>query len=298
MKRIKDIKVGLVSYTKDADLTAFKVWLHSRPFIWSDLSGIGIYSMKDLDRAYRKKDSDFMKYMNDTIRSLLKTDLPFLECVNLTLTFDNLPVYIRDQLVRHRRTSVWSQTSRNNNDSAYFEGVYPDTIAQSEEASKVLKELYESSRNAYVELQNLGIPAEDARVVIPSGKLTALSWTFNIREMMRALGERSCFIAQGPWKEIICQIKEQMDKVKGLAIFAEVLGEPPCHYKKCIYSGENEQRRTGKDILPICPLYCKQCGDETYPKGQDMEYLGNNLNLLKRVWNHSVIDNLKKYVNK
>lgn len=296
-KVTSEIKVKLVSYTKDPELTAFLVWVHSRPFIWQDLNKMNINTVEDIRSAYQSRNESFITYLNDTLKKLLETDLPIIECINFTFSFDDLPVYIRDQLVRHRNSSVWSQTSRNNNDSAYFDGYIPDEINENEAAKSELESLYKNARDTFTKLIELGIPAEDARAVIPSGKLTALCWTMNLRELKKILRERGCFIAQGPWREIICQIKEELSH-NGMELFAESIGMPPCKYTRCIYSGENEQRRCGKDILPICPLYCHQKGDEVYPSNQNKEYLIKNLNTLSRIWKPQVIEFLKSYVNK
>lgn len=307
---MKPVKVSLLSITRNPETTLFKVWLQSRPQLWHDLEKYGIIDESQIDDLYYTGQyagfvpinyaqlgfgelaSDFRDYVDHTIDLILNTSLPPAEAVTLTWKMDNVSVALREQLVRHRKTSPWVQSSRNNNDSTTFECYLPESVISIPGAADVVESTCNTIRENFKTLLALGVPSEDARVIMPEGRQHGLTWTLDLREFYRVMKERSCWIAQGIWKDITEQMIDSL-RENGYSFFANRLGTPPCKYSKCIYASENENRLSGHDILPVCPLYCKQKGID-YPKMNDREteYYKRRVGALK--WDPKVVNSIKK----
>ena len=303
---MKPVKVKLIGMTSHPETTLFKVWVHSRPQLKREIyEKFGVYTEDQYDALYyfhqfsgvvpdgrmiEELAEEFTEYVNKTCSLILDTALPPAEAVSLTFEFDNVSVALREQLVRHRQTSPWVQSSRNNNDSLTFEGYLPDSVVANPEATKIMEDTYALIKIQFGKLLDLGIPSEDARMIMPEGRQHGLCWTMNLREFYRVMKERSCWIAQGIWKEITEQMINEF-RDQGYEFFANRLGTPPCKYGKCIYKSENENRLTGADILPVCPLYCKQCGIEYPEELKKGDYYQNRVKALK--WDPKVIETIK-----
>jgi len=71
-----------------------------------------------------------------------------------------------------------------------------------------------------------GIPAEDARYVLPQAIETKLVMTMNARELIHAAGLRLCLRAQWEIRELFRRIKEEVEKV---APFIGAHLQPKCY---------------------------------------------------------------------
>lgn len=307
---MKPVKIKLLSITKNPETTLFKVWIHSRPQLKKELyEKFGVSTDEQIDDMYYDEHfsgmipeyytlpqnivnfvSDFKEYVNKTVSLILDTSLPPAEAVTLTWQMDNVSVALREQLVRHRSTSPWVQSSRNNNDSLTFEGFIPDSALKIPEATQIMEDTYQYIKDQFAKLLDLGVPSEDARMIMPEGRQHGLCWTMTLRDFYKVMKERACWIAQGIWKNIFDQMVNEL-RSQYYELFASRLGTPPCKYGKCVYKSENENRLTGADILPVCPLYCKQCGI-SYPEGiKDGEYYKRRVSELK--WDPKVVNTVK-----
>lgn len=312
-------KVTLISMTSNPETTILKVWLQSRPQLWKDLETMfhidkDNYKLIDTiyyhdhfygvvpaggipdryrDDYYDKYFTDFRSYVNKIIDQVLDTSLPPSECVNLVWKFDDVSVALREQLVRHRKTSPWVQSSRNNNDSLTFKGYIPESVHKKPEAEEIMNQTYDYIRSQFGKLLDLGIPSEDARMIMPEGRLHGLTWSMDLREFLKVMKERSCFISQGIWREILIQMVEEL-RNNGSEFLANKLGTPPCKYKSCIYKSENENRLEGADILPVCPLYCAQNGIKYPDRQQNKTYLKAQMEGCLRIWNKDKLSTILK----
>lgn len=85
------------------------------------------------------------------------------------------------QLVRHRLCSFTQQSQRYVDESS-FRFVEPESITNNFEARPVFTDAVYEARKAYVALQRLGIPKEDARFVLPNATQSEIVITANFRE--------------------------------------------------------------------------------------------------------------------
>ena len=76
-----------------------------------------------------------------------------------------------------------------------------------------LKEVVEAAHQLYVEMQEAGIPTEDARYVLPQAIETQLIMTMNARELMHACSLRLCLRAQWEIVQLFEMIKQEVEKV-------------------------------------------------------------------------------------
>ncbi|MBW2477878.1 MAG: FAD-dependent thymidylate synthase [Deltaproteobacteria bacterium] len=130
-----------------------------------------------------------------------------LEHASFTFGIEGISRACSHQLVRHRIASFSQQSQRYVSHETQFHAVTPPSIA----ADPVLKAKFEGflteTHRVYSELLAAGIPAEDARFVLPNAAATKLVMTMNARELHHFFALRCCRRAQ--W-EIRLMAKEML----------------------------------------------------------------------------------------
>jgi thymidylate synthase (FAD) len=130
-----------------------------------------------------------------------------LEHVSFTFALEGLSRSCSHQLVRHRLASYSQQSQR------YVKGPFPYVVPPSwqragEELCRRYHQAMAEMGRLYEEALAAGIPPEDARFVLPQAVTTHLAMTMNLRELMHAVGLRTCVRAQ--W-----EIRELFEAVRG-----------------------------------------------------------------------------------
>lgn len=145
------------------------------------------------------------------------------------------------QLVRHRIAS-YTQTSQRfeHNKTGDYEGfIFPEYVALQPGAmqDKYCRAL-EHAHKAYHELLELGMPQEDARLVLPSAYPTTLVMTANLRALDNFFSLRLCKRAQWEIRELAAEMLSQL--AVEIPDFCDYLG-PLCKFNSCMdcQSGEN-----------------------------------------------------------
>ena len=129
-----------------------------------------------------------------------------LEHVTFTFAIEGVSRVLTHQLVRHRIAS-YSQQSQRYVKEHDFETIMPPTIAARPEAKARFEQLMTDIQTMYNEFtEEFGIPAEDARYVLPNAAETKIVATFNVRSLMNFFSLRCCNRAQ--WE--IREVAEQM----------------------------------------------------------------------------------------
>lgn len=118
-----------------------------------------------------------------------------LEHCTFTFGIEGVSRALSHQLVRHRLAS-YSQKSQRYVKEGQFEYIVPPTILENYADCGVFKDLMEHCQEAYTYFINNGIPAEDARFVLPNACETKLVMTMNIRSLLHFFEERCCNRAQ------------------------------------------------------------------------------------------------------
>lgn len=120
-----------------------------------------------------------------------------LEHVSFTFGIEGISRACSHQLVRHRLASYSQQSQR----YVTFRGdefplVIPESISASGKRLKVFDRAVKAASKAYRELVDDGVPAEDARFVLPNAAETKIIVTMNARELLHFFELRCCERAQ------------------------------------------------------------------------------------------------------
>ena len=124
-----------------------------------------------------------------------------IEHAVFTFSVEGVSRALTHQLVRHRIASFSQQSQRyvRLSEPTY---VVPETVKRDHEAMKVYEETMDGIWDSYSKLIGMGIPAEDARYVLPNGCTTNITITMNARELLHFFSMRCCNRAQWEIREM------------------------------------------------------------------------------------------------
>jgi len=147
-----------------------------------------------------------------------------LEHVSFTFGIEGVSRALTHQLVRHRIAS-FSQQSQRYVKIEDFETVIPPRIANDPENLKLFQATTAQIRDAYQKLLAAGIPAEDARYLLPNACESKIVVTMNARSLLHFFEIRTCSRAQ--WE--IRELAEAMRRlVREVAPILFELAGPTC----------------------------------------------------------------------
>lgn len=149
----------------------------------------------------------------DRVRSVLSTviksgHLSTLEHASYTFAVDGVSRALTHQLVRHRIASFNQQSQRYVMFTDGVPVVKPGTVAANEEAGRIFDETVDAIEAAYARLLELGIPAEDARYLLPNAAESKIVITMNVRELLHFFSLRCCNRAQWEIREMAHRMLE------------------------------------------------------------------------------------------
>ena len=113
------------------------------------------------------------------------------------------------QLVRHRHMSFSQKSQRYVTEKEQFEYIKPKTVEKSS-LSKEYDEMMKTISDFYAKMIADGIPAEDARFILPNAATSSLVVSLNLRELIHLSNLRLCTNAQ---LEIRTLVKKMCDAV-------------------------------------------------------------------------------------
>ena len=145
-------------------------------------------SIADLAAIEADKAAEFIDKLPEAHQS------PF-EHVSFTFGIEGVSRAMLAQITRHRIASFSVQSQRYV-EMGHFGYVIPQTIAENDEALDEYQHLMCLVRIVYNKLIELGIPAEDARFVLPNACETRMIVTMNARELLHFFSLRCCKRAQ------------------------------------------------------------------------------------------------------
>lgn len=153
-----------------------------------------------------------------------------LEHASYTFAIDGVSRALTHQLVRHRLASFNQQSQRYVKFTGGLETVKPDSVAQDAQADAVFDEAVEAAKAAYVKLVELGIPAEDARYLLPNAAETKIVVTMNVRELLHFFELRCCNRAQWEIRELA---HKMLELARPTAPFVFAAAGAPCVHSTC-----------------------------------------------------------------
>jgi thymidylate synthase (FAD) len=142
-----------------------------------------------------------------------------MEHINFTFSIECVSRSLLAQLTRHRHFSYSVQSQRYNklettSKSGGFDYIVPDSVKDDDEKLNNYLGIMRAIQIQYDELRKLGIPAEDARMVLPNAATCNLVFTGNLRSILEFHGKRSSNHAQWEIRELAEKIKEEVIKVE------------------------------------------------------------------------------------
>lgn len=147
-----------------------------------------------------------------------------LEHVSFTFAVEGVSRVLTHQLVRHRIAS-YSQQSQRYVKEHDFETILPPSIAARPAAREKFEKLMGEIRGLYTEWTEMGIPAEDARYILPNAAETKIVVTMNARSLLNFFSLRCCNRAQ--W-EIRILAEKMLEEVKKVAPVLFEKAGPSC----------------------------------------------------------------------
>ncbi len=158
--------------------------------------------------------SELMESMSDErVNSVLTTIMKSghfstLEHASYTFAIEGVSRALTHQLVRHRIASFNQQSQRYVKFKDGVSVVTPHTIEESPEAQAVFDQAIDACVQAYEKLLEAGIPAEDARYLLPNAAESKIVVTMNVRELLHFFSTRCCNRAQWEIRELAHKMLE------------------------------------------------------------------------------------------
>ena len=131
-----------------------------------------------------------------------------LEHASYTFAVEGVSRALTHQLVRHRLASYNQQSQRYVKFKEEPPIVRPASVDTNPEAAQAFDEAIDACWQAYDKLVQAGVPAEDARYILPNACETKIVVTMNIRELMHFFSNRCCNRAQWEIRELAHRMLE------------------------------------------------------------------------------------------
>lgn len=166
------------------------------------------------------------------------------EFCDFTFHIEGISRALSHQLVRHRMASYAQRSQRYCSEDG-FGYVLPLTIKNKECAKVEYIKLMDKIAETYKDLQEIGVPNEDARMILPNACETVIEVKMNLRSLMNFMNERLCSCAQWEIRELAIKMKNAVvEKVPELAEYLV----PKCekYGKEFGFCNESKSRSCGR----------------------------------------------------
>ena len=180
--------------------------------------------------------AELMETMPDErVKSVLSTIMESghfstLEHASYTFAIDGVSRALTHQLVRHRIASFNQQSQRYVKFKDGVDVVVPDSVKAAPETQAVFDEAIEACVSAYKKLLDAGVPAEDARYLLPNAAESKIVVTMNVRELLHFFNLRCCNRAQWEIREMAHRM---LELVRPTAPFVFAAAGAPCVSGTC-----------------------------------------------------------------
>ncbi len=161
------------------------------------------YSAASIDQLL-EQEADERGRLLEKILSL--GHLSVLEHASFSFGVEGISRACSHQLVRHRLASYSQQSQRYVSEKKRFAAVVPPSIAADDDLHRRYEALLDDIHHLYGDLLAAGIPAEDARFVLPNAAQTKLVVTMNARELRHFFNLRCCRRAQWEIRALAVQM--------------------------------------------------------------------------------------------
>lgn len=135
-----------------------------------------------------------------------------IEHIQISFAISNISRACSHQLVRHRHASFSQKSQRYVKEKGLFDYIIPDSIEKNPDLKSKFEKFMVDTSNFYMELTNEGIPAEDARSILPNAAATSMVVSMNLRELIHIANLRLCTRAQTEIRILVKRMCEELLK--------------------------------------------------------------------------------------
>ena len=150
-----------------------------------------------------------------------------IEHIQISFAISNVSRACTHQLVRHRLMSFSQKSQRYVKEKGQFDYIIPPTIDKNPELKEKFIEFMGDISDKYQEFIDAGIPAEDARFVMPNAAASSLVASLNLRELIHLAQLRLCTRAQ---YEIRMMVKAMCDEIIKVEPWLKEYLVPKCEF--------------------------------------------------------------------
>ncbi len=119
-----------------------------------------------------------------------------IEHIQVSFAISNISRACTHQLVRHRHVSFSQKSQRYVKEKGQFDYIIPPTIEKDAVIREKFVNFMKQICSKYQEFIDAGIPAEDARFVLPNAAASSMVVSMNLRELIHIANLRLCTRAQ------------------------------------------------------------------------------------------------------
>ena len=135
-----------------------------------------------------------------------------IEHIQISFAISNVSRACTHQLVRHRHMSFSQKSQRYVKEKGQFDYIIPPTIEKNPELKEKFEQFMSDISNKYQEFIEAGIPAEDARFVLPNATASSMVASLNLREMIHLANLRLCSRAQYEIRTLVKMMCDELSK--------------------------------------------------------------------------------------
>jgi thymidylate synthase (FAD) len=141
------------------------------------------------------------------IKILKSKHFSILEHASACFYITNVSRNFTHQLVRHRHMSFAQQSFHYSLAKDSAAPIHPDaSTAQAD----IMRKQFVDAFSTYERLMQLGMPKEEARHVLPSGTLTRIVATANLREWLQFVCTRTCAVNCHEIRQVALKVRETL----------------------------------------------------------------------------------------
>ena len=169
------------------------------------------YSALSPYEIYESTD-DTEKMLNLIERVISSGHYSVIEHIQVSFAISNVSRACTHQLVRHRHMSFSQKSQRYVKEKGQFDYIIPPTNERNEELKAKFIDFMGKVSEMYTEFTEAGIPAEDARAVLPNAAASSIVASLNLRELIHLANLRLCTRAQYEIRTMVKIMCEELVK--------------------------------------------------------------------------------------
>lgn len=202
----------------------------------------------------------------ETFRKLIFDYTQVPEMVQFTWWLEGVPRAFFDQVVRHRKTSIFARSQRVRKQDGFAskrEYLTTGPINNDSMAENLYRMSMLQVEKAYERLLALGIPVEDARGILPLHLRTGFAWATSLRDLAECFRTRTCnLLQQEYWGPVMLEIRKHLVSIDPEL---EVIFQPPCDRGAGCVSTHDAQIRADATIEGRADLHpCRKWVDKGF----------------------------------